>query len=76
LLKRHLTREAMRLNLPAPRLLQLCGVYPTEWITAADAGNESAEESLVCAALQRAPDALNGEPVSADVALAGSGMWQ
>jgi len=75
-LKEHLMREAMRLNLPAPRLLQLCGVYPPDWIGAAGAGGGSEEESFACTALQRVPEILNGQPVSADVALAGSGMWQ
>ncbi|MDB5774363.1 MAG: hypothetical protein JWP38_496 [Herbaspirillum sp.] len=77
-LKEHLKREAMRLNLPAPRLLQLCGLYPPDWINAADAEDDdgSEEEPFACAALQYAPEALNGQPISAHVALAGSGMWQ
>jgi hypothetical protein len=74
-LREHLAREAMRLNLPAPQLLQLCGAYPADWITVNGALTDAAD-NLVCAALERAPAALGGKPVSTNVTLAASGMRQ
>lgn len=65
----YLGREALRLNLPMPQQLQLCGDVPGHW-TAQNLG------SLACVRVDAAQRALATAPASGAVMLAYSGVRQ
>lgn len=65
----HLNREALRLNLPAPSAIQLCGNIPGHWAS-------QSMGTVQCQRLDAAqrPEASNGATSSAEIALAYCGV--
>ncbi|MEO8387802.1 MAG: hypothetical protein ABI546_05315 [Polaromonas sp.] len=63
----HLMREALRLDVPPPPRLQLCGSAPNQWVM-------STEESLKCVWLSPQAHDLGRPSVPSGVALASAGF--
>lgn len=66
-LEEHVTREALRLNLPMPEQIQVSGALPVHWIT-------QTMGSLICTRLDTTQHVLDTGADSAGVALARCGM--
>jgi hypothetical protein len=66
-LPEHLTREALRLNLPAPSCIQLCGALPDQWAT-------RTMDALTCIRLDAGQSLTEPGSITAGGRLAGSGM--
>ena len=63
----HLTREALRLNLPTPSRIHLCGAVPGQWTT-------KTMDTLTCIRLDAGRSLTETGLITAGGSLAGSGM--